>query len=213
MLGDQAIQQRSWVQSHGSSTPQNRVTESAILDRVAGAFGISDWPVTAIKSYVGHSLAPASGDQLAATLGSFAHGLLPGIKTIDHVADDVLADRLSIPLKDVEREMDVAFINSKGFGGNNASAVVLSPDIVSRMLARRYGDAAMSQYGKRNESVMEQATAYHQQALRGELSPLYRFGENVIGDEDIDISAEAIRLRGFEQAVNLTPVNRYDDMF
>ena len=213
MLGEEAIQQRSWVQSHGSSTPQNRVTESAILDRVADAFGISAWPVTAIKSYVGHSLAPASGDQLAATLGSFAHGILPGIKTIDHVADDVMAERLSIPIEDLARDMDVAFINSKGFGGNNASAVVLSPDVVGRMLSKRYGDAAMAQYGKRNEAVAEQALAYHQQALQGELSPLYRFGEEVIEDEGVDISSDAIRLRGFEHSVSLMPTNPYDDMF
>lgn len=212
MLGDEAIQQRSWVQSHGSSTPQNRVTESAILDKVARAFDIHQWPVTAIKSYVGHSLAPASGDQLAATLGSFAHGMLPGIKTIDHVAEDVFAERLAIPVKDVEMDMDVAFINSKGFGGNNATATVLSPTVVGRMLEKRYGKEAIQAYRRLNEGVAAQAQEYHQQALTGELNPLYRFGEAVIDDADIEMTADEIQLPGFAHGVNLRAVNRYDDM-
>lgn len=212
MLGDEAVQQRSWLQAHGSSTPQNRVTESAIFDKVAGAFGISQWPVTAVKSYVGHSLAPASGDQLAATLGSFAHGLLPGIKTIDHVADDVFSERLDFPMQDVARDMDVAFVNSKGFGGNNATAVVLSPAVVTRMLTKRYGDAAMSEYAKRQATVAEQAQRYHQDAVQGDLQPLYQFGEAVIEDADIMMSREEIRLPGFKEAIHLAMPNRYDDI-
>ena len=188
------------------------MTESAIFDKVARAFDIHQWPVTAIKSYVGHSLAPASGDQLVATLGSFAHGLLPGIKTIDHVADDVLAERLSISAKDVAMTMDVAFVNSKGFGGNNATAVVLSPDVTARMLNNRYGNATMCSYAKRNESVIAAAQAYHRKALQGDLQPLYQFGEAVIDDADIHIARDGIALPGFKGRVDLQMTNRYEDM-
>ena len=52
----------------------------------AKTFGIERWPVAAIKAYLGHSLATASGDQLAATLGAWQYGVLPGIHTIEHVA-------------------------------------------------------------------------------------------------------------------------------
>ena len=62
IVGEQGIQYRSFVQAHGSSTPQNRVTESTILNKVATAFDIEQWPVTAVKSYVGHSLGTASGE-------------------------------------------------------------------------------------------------------------------------------------------------------
>src|SRR5690625_7587828 len=98
---------------------------------------IENWPVAAIKAYVGHSLAPASGEQLICTLGMFRYGWVPGIKTIDRVADDVVAERLDIPLADLDRRDDpieVAFLNSKGFGGNNATASVLAPTVVERML-------------------------------------------------------------------------------
>jgi len=66
------------------------VTESMIFDKVAAGFGIENWPVTAVKAYVGHPLGPASGDQLANTLGSFADGIVTGISTIDKVASDVV---------------------------------------------------------------------------------------------------------------------------
>ncbi|MGB2259632.1 MAG: beta-ketoacyl synthase, partial [Porticoccaceae bacterium] len=64
IVGKETVQQHSFVHAHGSSTPANRTTESELLDRVAAAFDIYDWPVTAAKSYVGHSLSTASGDQL-----------------------------------------------------------------------------------------------------------------------------------------------------
>ena len=81
IFGEDIIRRNSFIQAHGSSTPQNRVTESRIFDQVAQAFDISDWPVTAIKAHIGHSLGPASADQLINSLGVFASGILPGITT------------------------------------------------------------------------------------------------------------------------------------
>ena len=89
LLGEDAARQRSYVIAHETGTPQNRVTESHILNEVARAFGIDCWTVAAIKGYLGHPLAPASGDQLACALGSWRYGWIPGINTIDKIADDV----------------------------------------------------------------------------------------------------------------------------
>ena len=91
LFGSETVRQHSFVHAHGSSTPANRVTESELLDRVAAAFGIESWPITAVKAFVGHSLATASGDQVVSALGTFRYGILPGIKTIDRVADDAPA--------------------------------------------------------------------------------------------------------------------------
>ncbi|MGB2077727.1 MAG: beta-ketoacyl synthase, partial [Pseudoalteromonas tetraodonis] len=62
LLGKEALQQRSFILAHGSSTPQNRVTESLIYHKVAQTFAIDNWKVTAPKAYVGNTIAPASGD-------------------------------------------------------------------------------------------------------------------------------------------------------
>lgn len=215
ILGDEAVRKRSFVQAHGSSTPQNRVTESHILHQVAAAFGIGDWPVAAVKAYLGHSLAPASADQLMATLGVFKYGVIPGIKTIDKVADDVHAQRLNIAIEDIDvgpGRLELAFLNSKGFGGNNATATVLSPQRVEAMLRRRYGAAAFDDYTRRRQRTREQAAEYDRRANRGDFQTIYHFGRDMIDEKAVQISAERIDIPGFSQAVNLRLPNPYGDM-
>ncbi len=216
MLGDEAVQQRSFIQAHGSSTPQNRVTESQIFDRVAQAFNIQNWPVVAVKAYVGHSLASASGEQLISSLGIFKYGVLPGIKTIDKVADDVYDERLQISTTDVTREqasLEVAFLNSKGFGGNNATASIIAPHRAEAMLQRRYGDQAYAGYTERRERVRERAAAYDAAASRGQFETIYHFGEGMIDESQIRIAADALQLPGFANAIDLQFGNPYADMF
>ncbi|OUS13967.1 beta-ketoacyl synthase [Gammaproteobacteria bacterium 53_120_T64] len=211
ILGEEAVRERSFVMAHGSSTPQNRVTESIIFERIAEAFGISDWPVCAVKAFVGHSLAPASGDQIMAAIGAMRHGLLPGIKTLDAVADDVYQQRLHFPLQDLPAEKDIAFINAKGFGGNNATGVLFSGRVVEQMLAKRYS-GEWRDYCQRREATRQQAADYEVRADRGELAPIYRFGEGVIADEEVLISDQAISLPGYGKPVPLKGKNPYDDM-
>ncbi len=95
VLGEDAVRRGGLVQAHGTGTPQNRVTESEILNRTAAAFGIDNWPVAALKSYLGHSLGAASGDQVTSTLGIWHHGVIPGINTIDGLAEDVSHSHLA----------------------------------------------------------------------------------------------------------------------
>ncbi len=212
IVGDDAIKHRSFVQAHGSSTPQNRVTESIIFDRVAAGFGIENWPVTAVKTFVGHSLGPASGDQLANTLGVFADQILPGIKTVEKVAADVADQRLDIILKDRPAQMDVAFLNSKGFGGNNATATIFSPSVAESMLLQRYGDEAWAEYVTKREKVRQTADDYDRQACNGELNVIYNFGTGIIEDHEIAISDSEITVDGFAQSINLTFDNPFADM-
>ena len=213
LLGTEAVRQRSFVHAHGSSTPANRVTESELLDRVAAAFGIENWPVAAVKAYVGHSLAPASGDQLISALGTFQHGLLPGLKTIDKVADDVHRQHISLEVKDRQLTgMDVCFLNSKGFGGNNATGVLLSPQVTERMLRKRHGEAAFNAWQAKRETTRAVAAAYDQQALLGQFDILYNFGKDLINDQELEISPEQIKVPGFAQPLVFKVDDRYADM-
>jgi acetoacetyl-[acyl-carrier protein] synthase len=214
LLGDEAVRHRSFIQAHGSSTPQNRVTESRIFDEVAKAFGIESWPVTAVKAFVGHSLAPASADQLINTLGVFHHGILPGIKTSPAVAADVHCERLDIRLADLElgERGEIGFLNSKGFGGNNATGVVLSPDVTRRMLGKRHGAAAVAAWQQRAETAREAAAAWDEACCRGPIQPIYRFGDDLIDEEKIELDAHALKLPGIANAVDLDLPNRYPDM-
>ncbi|MCY1404266.1 Beta-ketoacyl-[acyl-carrier-protein] synthase FabY [compost metagenome] len=213
LVGIDNVRQHSFVHAHASSTPANRVTESELLDRVAGSFGIQEWPVAAVKSYVGHSLAAASADQVVAALGTFKYGIVPGIKTIDRVADDVFQQNLHIATQDEQHDgIEVCFVNSKGFGGNNATAVLLAPQRVEKMLRKRYGDAAFEAYAKRREQTRANAAAYDQQALKGQFDIIYNFGEDMIDDQGIELGTESIKVPGFEQPLVFKKDARYSDM-
>jgi acetoacetyl-[acyl-carrier protein] synthase len=206
LIGEQALRERTFVHAHGTGTPQNRTTESHVLNETAKAFGINHWPVAAIKCFVGHSLGAASGDQVNTALGTWAHGIIPGIATIDHIASDVNNSHLDITPKhrNVGADtMQAAFINSKGFGGNNATAVLLSPEFTRTALLRRHGDKAIARWQDRHAAIASTAQRYDAEAIAGRYAPLYRFGEGVINGHDVQISAQQVRMPGFAQAVNL----------
>ncbi|MFU6375203.1 beta-ketoacyl synthase [Metapseudomonas otitidis] len=214
LFGSDAVRQRSFVHAHGSSTPANRVTESELLDRVAGAFGIDNWPLTAVKAFVGHSLAAASGDQLISALGTFRYGILPGIKTIDRVADDVHQQRLAIPLTDQRdrANLDICFINSKGFGGNNATGVVISPRLAERMLHKRHGADAFAAYLDKREATRAAARDYDARALMGELDIIYNFGNDLIDDRELEVSTDGVKVPGFARPLLYARDERFSDM-
>ncbi|MGI9327207.1 MAG: beta-ketoacyl synthase [Pseudomonadales bacterium] len=214
VLGEQALRSGTHVQAHGTGTPQNRVTESEILSRLAGTFGINNWPVAAIKAYVGHSMAPAGGDQLAAVLGSMHDGWLPGITTIDHIADDVCTEHLTLPMEHLElapEQRQAALINSKGFGGNNATGLVFSPAWTRNMLASRWGKKHLLAYDKRAEACAESAQAYDDAMCKETQPSIYQFGEGVLEGSDLTIDAHQIQLPGFDLPVSLDLANPYAD--
>jgi acetoacetyl-[acyl-carrier protein] synthase len=215
LIGTDALQQRTCVQAHGTSTPQNRVTESHVLNESALAFGIENWPVAAVKCYLGHSQGTAGGDQLNSSLGIWQYGYIPGIGTIDHVADDVHTSQLNIQSQHHEvgtQGIDAVFLNSKGFGGNNASAILLSPHTTKAMLTRKHGQHAMTRFQYQQETTLEQALIYDEQAIQGNTNPIYQFGKDVLVGEDLSINHDEIRIPGYDQPISLDIPNPYKDM-
>ena len=213
IVGIEAVQRRSFVHAHGSSTPANRVTESELISRVAETFEIDDWPVTAVKAYVGHSVAAASGDQLISALGTFKYGLSPGIKTVDEIAKDDHQKRLNFLLNDTvtATKMEVSFINSKGFGGNNASAVLLSADKANAMLGQRY-TSRFAQYIEQRETTRKNAEDYAVQADRGSLAVIYRFGEQLIDEKAVAITPTGMSIPGCSRKIEFNFKNLWQDM-
>ncbi|MDG2461013.1 MAG: beta-ketoacyl synthase [Luminiphilus sp.] len=195
ILGVERFRSGGMVQAHGTGTPQNRVTESTLLSKVAAAFGVTEWPVSAIKSFVGHSLGAAAGDQLTAMLGIWQYGIVPGMQTVDRLADDVVTDRLAFALEEREcTELSYALINSKGFGGNNATAALLSPSVTEKMLSRHHGKSTMKAWRDRHEMLQGARSEIEQRRLNGDWSPAYHFDSGVLTDEEVSLSDETLRL-------------------
>ncbi len=215
ILGERGLLHGTHMQAHGTGTPQNRVTESHILNELARINGIDKWLVSAAKAYVGHTMSAAGGDQLASAMGAWQHGWIPGITSIDHIADDVFDSNLHLPMQHVEIDpaaMPGALINSKGFGGNNATGLFLSPDFSRRMLEKRWGKAAFAAYCKRNEAVSEARAAYDDAMLEQTMPSIYRFGEGVLEGDDLTINRNSVRIPGFELPVSLDVENPFEDM-
>jgi acetoacetyl-[acyl-carrier protein] synthase len=213
IVGERALRGSGLVLAHGTGTPQNRVTESQILSRTAHAFGIEDWPVVATKCYLGHSIGAAAGDQISTALGIWRHGILPGITTIESVADDVVQEHLSI--SNQHREVDLetqtyAIVNSKGFGGNNASATLLSPQATRRMLQSRYSAQEWKAWERANESVLERQQQYDDGMIAGSINPVYKFDHGVLHDSDVEVTSREVSVGG--QRVSLDWQSPYDDM-
>ena len=213
IIGDKALRRGGLVQAHGTGTPQNRVSEAEILSRTAQAFGIDEWPVIAAKCYLGHSIGSAAGDQISTTLGIWHHGILPGITTIDGIAADVRQDHLAFYIE--HREVDIAeqkyaIINSKGFGGNNASASLMSPLATQRMLQTRYSGQAWKKWEQANERVRERQQAYDDGMIAGTISPVYKFDHGVLGDSDVEVGAQQLTIG--RHTVRLDQVSPYADM-
>ncbi|KXS39866.1 MAG: beta-ketoacyl synthase [Halomonadaceae bacterium T82-2] len=214
ILGERGLRERTFVHAHATSTPKNRVTESHVLDSVARANGIHDWPVAAVKAFVGHSQGSSAGDQLASALGSFAHGYIPGIPTLDAVADDVHGERLRLPRESLAFRADAAFLNAKGFGGNNATGLLLSPDATERLLVQRHGQAAVAAWRERAAAVQARGDAYLARADAADFEVIYRFGEGVLEGPELTVEADGIHIPGYARPVSLAvdnPFGRLDD--
>ena len=204
-IGLKPLRQNTFVHAHGTGTPANRTTESHILNEIAQTFGIKKWPVSAIKSYLGHSMAPASGDQLIASLGTWNSGVIPGIHSTDALAEDVYSANLDILLENKTEEKDFykgCFLNAKGFGGNNASAFILSPEETRIKIQSLVTKNKYDKYLKVAEKTRKNSIKYNESSLKGDYKVTYKFNENVLnGERDIEISRKGMKLKGFKKQI------------
>ena len=204
-IGLKSLRQNTFVHAHGTGTPANRTTESHILNEIAQTFGIKKWPVSAIKSYLGHSMAPASGDQLIASLGTWNSGVIPGIHSTDTLAEDVYSEHLDILLENKTEEKGFykgCFLNAKGFGGNNASAFILSPEETRIKIQSLFTKSKYDKYLKVVEKTRRNSIKYNESSLKGDYKVTYKFNENVLnGEKDIEISRKGMKLKGFKKQI------------
>ncbi len=204
-IGLKPLRQNTFVHAHGTGTPANRTTESHILNEIAQTFGIKKWPVSAIKSYLGHSMAPASGDQLIASLGTWNSGVIPGIHSTDTLAEDVYSEHLDILLENKTEEKGFykgCFLNAKGFGGNNASAFILSPEETRIKIQSLFTKSKYDKYLKVVEKTRKNSIKYNESSLKGDYKVTYKFNENVLnGERDIEISRKGMKLKGFKKQI------------
>ena len=197
---------KSFVIAHGTGTFQNRSTESHVLSSVASGMELNEWKITGLKGALGHTMGPAAGDELMTAIGFWKHGFIPGINTTKKLAEDVYKDNLNFILEDAEKDkesIDAIYLNAKGFGGNNASAGIISPKIAIDLAKEEFSKNEHLKYQQNKEKVLESSLNYEESCKRGDYRVIYRFNEEVLeGLEDIEISEEGIKLKGFKTPIN-----------
>jgi 3-oxoacyl-[acyl-carrier-protein] synthase II len=110
------------VSAHATSTGEGDPTELMGINTLVGEHA-SKVSVTATKSSIGHTLGAAGAIAAVATLKALNDGVVP--PTLNLHQPDERAGALDLtPLTARERQLDVALINSFGFGGQNSAVIV-----------------------------------------------------------------------------------------
>jgi 3-oxoacyl-[acyl-carrier-protein] synthase II len=105
-----------FINAHGTATQSNDVTESRSILDALGPAG-ARIPVSASKSYFGHTLGASGAIESIATLLSLEAGLLPPNQNLEH-PDPECGIRL-VGEKPLEIDAELAMKTSFGFGGGN----------------------------------------------------------------------------------------------
>jgi 3-oxoacyl-[acyl-carrier-protein] synthase II len=105
-----------YINAHGTSTPQNDVNETRAIKEVLKSHAYNV-PVSSTKSMTGHLLGAAGAIELAFTVLSLYHGIVPPTINLDYPDPDCDLDY--VPNQAREQKIDYALSNSFGFGGTN----------------------------------------------------------------------------------------------
>ena len=205
VFGSKTLQEKSCFLAHGTGTPLNRITESHIVSTFAKEFGIENLPVTSVKSKLGHTMGTAGMDQIWCGLGALESQKLTGICTIPKLADDVFKDNLDFFLenKEFNSQKDIAFLNSKGFGGNNATSALISSNLTEELLQRRFTDKELKAWKKKREATLKLKEKNFELAVNSDIEPIYEFDKDVLDLTDLEISKKNIKTKtGFNYALN-----------
>ncbi len=113
----QDVNENTYVNAHGTSTPLNDKTETMGYRKAFGA-AAEKVAISSTKSMTGHMLGAAGSTEAIAAIMALQDGV--AAPTISYQEPDPECDLFYCPNKAEKRPFDVAFSSSLGFGGHNA---------------------------------------------------------------------------------------------
>jgi len=108
----------SYINAHGTSTPQGDVCETQAIKTVFGDQA-KKLAVSSTKGATGHMLGAAGAVEMSACALAIMHGIVP--PTISYSVPDPECDLDYVPNTAREMKVNAIINNSFGFGGHNAS--------------------------------------------------------------------------------------------
>lgn len=109
--------QVGYICAHGTSTDLNDRIETLAIKKVLGERA-HQVPVSSIKSMIGHLMGASGAVGAAATALAVSRNLVP--PTINYCNPDPDCDLDYVPNQAREAQVELALVNSFGFGGHNA---------------------------------------------------------------------------------------------
>jgi 3-oxoacyl-[acyl-carrier-protein] synthase II len=116
--GGLKVEDVSYINAHGTSTPQGDVCETQAIKTVFGAHA-KKIAVSSTKGATGHMLGAAGAVEMAVCALAIKHGMAP--PTINYQVPDPECDLDYVPNMARELKINAIINNSFGFGGHNAS--------------------------------------------------------------------------------------------
>lgn len=115
-----SIDEISYINAHGTGTPQNDKMETIAIKKVGGKYA-DKIPISSIKAMTGHTMGASGIIEAIACLMAIEKGIIP--PTINYETFDFECDLNYITNHACQQNVDVSLSNSFGFGGNNASII------------------------------------------------------------------------------------------
>ena len=115
------VEDIDYINAHGNGAPEYDLNETVAIKKVFGdlAYRI---PVTSIKPVTGQSFSVTGILQMITCLLVIQHGIIP--PTINHTTPQLNCDLDYVPNSFREKEVNIALMNSLGYGGGHTALIV-----------------------------------------------------------------------------------------
>ena len=115
-----AIDEFSYINAHGTSTPKGDEIELKAVERAFKA-NLDNISMSSTKSSIGHLLGAAGAVEAIFSILTIKNNIIPATINLDDLSIDTKLDL--VPHMSKEKNVDVVLSNSFGFGGTNASVI------------------------------------------------------------------------------------------
>lgn len=116
-----SIEDVTYINAHGTSTPTNDVVETRAIKALFGDKA-KDLYISSTKGATGHGLGAAGGIEGVIIAKAIAEGIIPPTINLHETEEE--CDLNYVPNKAIKTDVKVAMSNSLGFGGHNSVIVM-----------------------------------------------------------------------------------------
>jgi acetoacetyl-[acyl-carrier protein] synthase len=80
------------------------------------------------------------------------------------------------------------------------------------MMAKRYNAEAMATYQQKLVAVEQAQQVYRDNANKGQFDLIYKFGEGLINEANIELTSDSLTFAEFKNSIALPSKNPFEDM-